>query len=200
MSIKRGSTVVGIFAGAKLCGNTPRIFRKNFRHFYFIDMMLWPHPYQLMATLHIQTKETTLNKKAKKQAFTTTAESSFCVKAFAIMTVSRLPSWAGNWLRRIQHTALDFNNFKASLTGSLVFCIHTCSSRLILLYSDHLEGRQTIENQLVHTGTSSYRCTHKITSSIFILVHFFRGFIFAETGLSTKIMKISTQEKFPTMW
>ena len=162
--------------------------------------MLWPHPYQLMATLHIQTEETTLNKKAKKQAFTTTAESSFCVKAFAIMTVSRLPSWAGNWLRRIQHTALDFDNFKASLTGSLVFCIYTCSSRLILLYSDHLEGRQTIENQLVHTGTSSYRCTHKITSSIFILVHFFRGFIFAETGLSTKIMKISTQEKFPTMW
>ena len=126
-----------------------------------------------MATLHIQTEETTLNKKAKKQAFTTTAESSFCVKAFAIMTVSRLPSWAGNWLRRIQHTALDFDNFKASLTGSLVFCIYTCSSRLILLYSDHLEGRQTTENQLVYTGTSSYRCTHKITSSIFILVNFF---------------------------
>ena len=102
-----------------------------------------------MATLHIQTEETTLNKKAKKQAFTTTAESSFCVKAFAIMTVSRLPTWAGNWLRRIQHTALDFDNFKASITSSLAFYIY--SSRLILLYSDHLEGRQTIENQLVHT-------------------------------------------------
>ena len=38
---------------------------------------------------------------------------------------------------------LDFDNFRASLTGSLVFCIYTCSSRLLLLYSDHLEGRQT---------------------------------------------------------
>ena len=149
-----------------------------------------------MATLHIQTEETTLNKKAKKQAFTTTAESSFCVKAFAIMTVSRLPTWAGNWFRRIQHTALDFDNFKASLTGSLAFYIY--SSRLILLYSD--QGRQTIENQLVHTGTSSYQCTHKVTSTIFILVQFLCSFIFAEAGLSTKIVKISTQQKFPTMW
>ena len=132
--------------------------------------MLWPHPYQLMATFHIQTEETTLNKKAKKQAFTTTAESSFCVKAFAIMTVSRLPSWAGNWLRRIQHTGLDFDNFKASLTGSLAFYIY--SSRLILLYSDHLEGRQTTENQLVHTGTSLYRCMHIITSPISIFFFF----------------------------
>ena len=27
-------------------------------------VMLWPHPYQLMATLHIQTEEMTLNDKA----------------------------------------------------------------------------------------------------------------------------------------
>ena len=38
------------------------------------------------------------------------------------------------------------------------------SSRLILLYSDHLESRQTVENHLVHTGTSSHRHTHTMTS------------------------------------
>ena len=157
--------------------------------------MLWPHPYQLMATLHIQTEQTTLNKKAKKQAFTTTAESSFCVKAFTIMIVSRLPTWAGNWLRRIQHTALDFDNFKASLTGLLAFYIY--SSRLILLYSDHLEGRQTIENQLVHTGTSSYRCTHKITSSIFILVHFFLVLFSRKQVCPRKSWKFPPSKNFP---
>ena len=55
---------------------------------------------------------------------------------------------------------------------------YLCSGRLILLYSDHLQGRQTIENQLVHTGTSSYQCTHIITSSISVLVHYFSQFYF----------------------
>ena len=51
------------------------------------------------------------------------------------------------------------------------------SSRLILLYSNHLEGRQTVENHLVHMGT---RRTHVMTSSIsiFKLCSFFRGFYF----------------------
>ena len=44
------------------------------------------------------------------------------------------------------------------------------SMRLILLYSNHLEGRQTVENHLVHMGT---RRTHVMTSSISILVRFF---------------------------
>ena len=60
------------------------------------------------------------------------------------------------------------------------------SSRLILLYSNHLEGRQTVENHLVHMGG---RRTHVMTSSISILVHFFVVFIFAEAGLSAKIAK-----------
>ena len=98
------------------------------------------------------------------------------MEAFVIMKVSRLPPWARNWTKRIQHTALDFDNFRASLTGSLVFYIY--SSKLILFYSDHLEGRQTIENQLVHTGTSLYQCMHIITSPISILVHFFLQFYF----------------------
>ena len=73
------------------------------------------------------------------------------------------------------------------------------SSRRILLYSDHLEGRQTVENHLVHMGTSSYRHTHRVTSSIYLLVHFFAVFIFTEAGLSTKIAKICTQRKFPAV-
>ena len=64
------------------------------------------------------------------------------------------------------------------------------SSRLILLYSNHLEGRQTVENHLVHIGTR--RRTHVMTSSISI-------FIFAEPGLSAKIAKICNQRKFPAI-
>ena len=64
------------------------------------------------------------------------------------------------------------------------------SSRLILLYSNHLECRQTVENHLVHIGTR--RRTHVMTSSISI-------FIFAEPGLSAKIAKICNQRKFPAI-
>ena len=60
------------------------------------------------------------------------------------------------------------------------------SRRPILLYSNHLEGRQTVENHLVHMGA---RLTHVMMSSISILVHFFAVFIFAEAGLSLKIAK-----------
>ena len=45
------------------------------------------------------------------------------------------------------------------------------SRRLILLYSNHLEGRQTVENHHVHMGT---RCTHVMMSSISI-GFYFRG-------------------------
>ena len=51
---------------------------------------------------------------------------------------------------------LDFDNYRASL-GILY------SSRLILLYSDYLGGRRTVENHLVHMGTSLYRSRHIMT-------------------------------------
>ena len=69
------------------------------------------------------------------------------------------------------------------------------SRRLILLYSNHLEGRQTVENHLVHMGT---RCTHINWHNDVINFHlssffFFFIFIFTETGLTAKIRKIWTQ-------
>ena len=65
------------------------------------------------------------------------------------------------------------------------------SRRLILYYSNHLEGRQTVENHLVHMGTQR---THAMMSSISILVNFFLVVsIFAEAGLSAKMAKICTQ-------
>ena len=71
------------------------------------------------------------------------------------------------------------------------------SSRLILLYSNHLEDRQTVETRLVHMGT---RCMHVMTSSIWILVNFFTVLICMEAGLFAKIAKICTQWKFPAIW
>ena len=116
------------------------------------------------------------------------------------MKISGLPLWARNWQveqkRKIQHCRFRLWQL---WSGSYGFIGILYSIRLILLYSDHLEGRQTIEDHLVHTGTSLYRCTHMMTSSISILVHFFMVLIFVEAGLSTKIMKICTQHKFPTI-
>ena len=57
----------------------------------------------------------------------------------------------------------------------------------------HLGGRQTVENHLVHTGTSSCRRAHILMSSISILVNFFAVFIFVEAGMFAKIVKICTQ-------
>ena len=123
------------------------------------------------------------------------AWSSFCVEAFKITMVSRLPPWPRNRRVGFSTADLDFNN--CGMSHWFVGILY--SSRLILLYSNHLEGRQTVENHLVHIGTNSYRRTHVMTSSISILVHFFVVFIFAEAGLSTKIAKICTQRKFPTI-
>ena len=55
------------------------------------------------------------------------------------------------------------------------------SSRLILLYSNHLEARQTIENHLLHMGTNSCWSMHIMTSSVAILVHFFCSFYFCRS-------------------
>ena len=71
------------------------------------------------------------------------------------------------------------------------------SRRLILLYSNHLEGRQTVENHLVHMGHVGTRRMHVMTSSFSI---FFAVFIFGEAGPSAKIAKICTQRKFPAIW
>ena len=51
--------------------------------------MLWPHPYQLIATPHMRTEETTLNDKAKIK-LVQQQPNLLCVEAFAIMKVSRL--------------------------------------------------------------------------------------------------------------
>ena len=70
------------------------------------------------------------------------------------------------------------------------------SSRLISLqrlFRGQIEW-QTLENHLVHTGTSSYQRTHIMMSPIFILVYSFAVFIFEEAGLSTKT---ASSENFP---
>ena len=97
-----------------------------------------------------------------------------CGGFFKITKVSRLLLRARN--RRIGFSTadLDFDNFRVSHG----FVGISYSSRLILLYSNHLEGRQTVENHLVHIGTNSYRCMHVMMSSISILSAFFCGFYF----------------------
>ena len=108
------------------------------------------------------------------------------MEVFAITKVSRLPPRARN--RRIGFSTanLGFDNFGAShgFVGILY------SGRLSFVYSNHLEGRQTEENHLVHIGTNSYRRTHVMTSQFPFLVHFLAVFIFAEAGLSAKIVVI----------
>ena len=62
------------------------------------------------------------------------------------------------------------------------------SRRLILLYSNHLEGRQTAENHHVHIGT---RRMHVMTSSISI----FSRFLFSRKQVCPR--KFAPSENFP---
>ena len=114
---------------------------------------LWPHPYQLIATPHMRNEDTTPNGKKKKQACATTAQCQNCRRG-------RETGWL---IRRIQRYWFRLRQLRRVSYG---FFGILYSSRLILFYSDNSEGRQTVENHLVHTGTSSYAHTHIVTSSI----------------------------------
>ena len=103
--------------------------------------------------------------------------------------------------RRIQHADLELDNFGASLTGLLLFCIHY-SSRLSLFCSNLWQDRHYF------CGRQRSICVHMFTripiridishNDIInsILVHFFVVYIFAEAVLSTKIC---TQWKYPAI-
>ena len=112
----------------------------------------------------------------------------FYVEAFRIRKVSKLPLWARNWLIGLSTVDLDF---KASLMGLLAICI---VAGWYFSTAAILEGRQTVENHLVHMGTSSYWCTeiHQFPSS------FFRGFYFHRSrSVCKKIWKFAPSENFP---
>ena len=87
-----------------------------------------------MTVPHMQTEETTLNNKAKKQ----NSLVFFLCGGFAI---TKVPPWARNWLFEWKD---EFSTAEHLLWVGILYI-----SRLILLYSDHLEGRQTVENHLV---------------------------------------------------
>ena len=94
--------IVGNFRWCTILRKWIQTLSKKFSFLWNEYVMLWLHPYQLMATPHIQTEEMTLNDEAKKQA-APMAKSSLRMEASVIMKVSRLPPWARKWLRRIQH-------------------------------------------------------------------------------------------------
>ena len=62
--------IVGNFRWCKTSWKWLQTLQKKFLRFLFSRnkcVMLWPHPYQLMATPHVRTEETTLNDEPMKQ-------------------------------------------------------------------------------------------------------------------------------------
>ena len=144
--------IAGNFCCCKFSRKSVQTLQKKLLRFLFSQMrdtLATPLPVDGHASYASQR---TLNDKAKKQACATTAQSSFCVEAFAITKVSRLQQRVRNQRIGFSTADLDFDNFRAShgFIGILY------SSRLPFLYSDHLEGRQTVENHLIHIGVSTY--------------------------------------------
>ena len=86
------------------------------------------------------------------------AGANFYRKASRLFRRSFLFSWNAGCS---DHTPTGWCDiFRPSLTGLLVYILYR---RLILLYSNYLEGRQTAENHLSHMHMGTWR-THKLSS------------------------------------
>ena len=133
--------------------------------------MLWPHPTSWWPR---PICETALNDESKKQAVQQRPKLPFVWK---LSQLRRCQDCRSGWETGTLDSALPISTLTTSecLTDSLVFCIVV---GFLFLYSNHLEGRPTVENDLVHIGTNLYWRTHVMTSSISVLVHFFCGFYF----------------------
>ena len=153
-----GRQIPIIFVCVKFHSNESRLFRTNFRDFYFCGMNEWGSGHIPTSWWPCPTYE------SKKQHWTRKERSKLVQQRPSLPFVWR-PSQLQKYqdchcgretglLNRKIHTA-DLN-FKASVT---VYW-HLYSSRLILLYSDHLEDRQTVENHLVHRVLYSLWVTH----------------------------------------
>ena len=123
---------------------------------------------------------------------------SFCIEAVAVCPLARSRARERN--RRVGFSTADL--ISTSTTSECLLRIRW-SSRLILLYSNHLEGRQTPENHLVHTGTIHVR-SNDVTISI--LVYFFCGFYFRgsrsvrENRENLHLVKISRYTVYVSRW
>ena len=136
-----------IFAGAKFWENASRLFRRNFHGFYFVERMhnalTTPLPVDGHAW-HANWRNDTEWQSEKACATTITKYQDCCRR------------WRNSLLSgRIQHHWSQLQKLW-SVSKGFVGILYT--SRLIFLHSNHLKVRQTVENHLVYTGTSSYRC------------------------------------------
>ena len=127
-----------IFTGANFHGKASRLFRRTFCGFYFRGCgMLWPHPYQLMATPHMRNGT---EQQTEDASLCNNGLIFLCVEAFTIKKVSRLPPRLRNQRVGFSTADLDFDNF--GMSHGFVGILY--SSRLPFPYSNHLEGRQTV--------------------------------------------------------
>ena len=131
------------------------------------------------------------NPKKRRNWYSTTTAEFLCMWIEAVMftKVSGMLPLARNWLVEQKESALTLTTSQRLFVGILY------NSKLILLYSSHLRGRQIVENYLVYKGTCFYQHMQAYTQlSIFSPVYFF-----AEVGQSAKITKICTHQKFPSI-
>ena len=190
---------VCIAGGANFHGKGSRLFRRNFRSFYF-------HRMNTGCSDHTPTSwlPCPIGEPKKHRSEWKSEEASFCNNGLVFLLCGGLCNY-----EIIKTAALGRNCHVEQKDSALLilpwqlqsvsygFIGILYSSRLILLYSNHLEARQTIENHLVHMGTNLCRSMHIMTSSVAILVHFFLQFLFLQKQVYPG--KLCTQWKFPAI-
>ena len=164
--------------------NMTRLFRWNF---YFCGTNAWHSDHSPASWLpcpHVRTEEMTWHWMTKQKS--KLGQQRPCLPF--VWRPSQLRKYKSRllpcacWTEIFSTADLDCDNFRASLTVSLVF--HTVAGWFFSTVTIYIEGRQTVKNHCIHTGASLYWHAHIMTSSIFIMVS-----IFAEAGLSVKKLR-----------
>ena len=157
--------ITGNFRLGKIARKCVLNLQKKFSRYKCVT--IWPHPYRLMAG-HAQYA------KRKNDTERQREEASSCNNGLVFLLCGGLRNYESirNANMGEKLACWTEGRLRQLLSVSYGFLGNSYSSRLILLYSDNLEGKQTLENHPVYTGTSLYRRTHIFRGFYILRKHF----------------------------
>ena len=156
----------------KISQNMTRLFRWNFHNFYFCGTNAWHSDHSPASWLPCPMCEP----KKRHDTVQWSRKASMGNNGLAFLLCGGLHNYESIyqdychakklacWTERFSTADLDCDNFRASLTVSLVF--RTVAGWFFSTATIYIEGRQTVKNHCIHTGASLYWHAHIMTSSI----------------------------------
>ena len=134
----------------------PDSFRRNSRGFYFCKTNVSRSNHTPTVDGHTPhaNQRNTIEWQSEEASMYNNVLVFFCVEAFGIVKASGLPPWARNWLVEQKDSVVLIST---STTPEHLLQVCWC---FVLLYSDHLKGRQTVVNHLIPMGHGKFVLTY----------------------------------------